>query len=97
MDISQVCLNMGVIEPKIGQKMYIQSSYFIDNGYNDVSGGLATIEEIKFRYIRENPINSIMVKFKEINGHTYNYIAAMIRQKELKSQYNGRVAKNDPE
>jgi hypothetical protein len=34
-------------EPRIGQKIYIPSSRYIDHGRDDIAGSLATITEVK--------------------------------------------------
>lgn len=83
---------------KIGDQIYIPSSFYIDHGEDDVQGGLATIEKFIFSdYLPEDHINSIFVTFEEIETAQYNYKVLLQKQDELKKEFRDRKAYNDPD
>jgi hypothetical protein len=87
----------GVPMPEVGQEIYIKSSYYIDHGEDDVDGGLAHIERIEYNPGCKNPINRVMVKVREVDGHQYNYFTLMGDQDKLRADYGDREAKNNPD
>ncbi len=85
--------------PKIGDKLYVPSAYHISRGEDDIDGGLATISKVEIsKHLPKNHINSIMVKFEELDKATsYNYRILLEQQKELKEEYGDQVAKPNPD
>jgi len=83
---------------KKGDKMYLRGSMSISNGSSDVSGGLATIKEIKIdERLGADHFNGIFVKFEEVPDHSYNYKSLMADQEKLSKLYEGKVAHPDPD
>ena len=85
--------------PEIGNTLYIPGSYHISRGSDDIDGGLATISEVILsNHLPENHYNYIMVKFKELSqAHSYNYRYLLEKQEELKKDYEGQIAKPNPD
>lgn len=84
--------------PKIGDKLYISSSYYISHGEDDVDGGLATIKSIKISdHLPADDNNSIFVTFEEIPGVEYNYKLLLEKQDKLSKEYADKIAKPNPD
>lgn len=85
--------------PKIGDKLYIPSQLHITRGSDDIAGGLATISEVIVSdHLPIEHINSIMVKFKELNkASSYNYKDLLRQQDKLSVDYAGKIAHPDPD
>lgn len=84
--------------PKIGDKIYIPSSYHISRGSDDVQGGLATISRVEIsKTLPADHVNAIMVLVEEISGTSYNYKNLMEKQEELKKEFGEKKACPDPD
>lgn len=84
--------------PDVGDKIYIDNSFHISHGIDDVQGGIATISEIHIsKTLPEDHMNSIFVSVKEIPGTKYNYISLMKEQEKLKQKFGDRKAYPDPD
>lgn len=83
---------------KLGDKIYIPTSLYIDRGEDDVQGGLATISRIEHsRHLPEGHINRTFIYVKEVPGHGYNLSVLLERQDELKKKFGNRAAYPDPD
>jgi hypothetical protein len=78
-------------KPKIGQKIYIRSSWHISAGHLDIAGGLATISKV------ETIAGDWFVELKEVPNHGVNYSLLYPDQAELKKEYKGQKAHPDPD
>ena len=86
------------MQHKIGDTIYVHGSMSISNGSSDTVGGLATIESFNVsKTLPEGHMNSIFVRFKELPGHSYNYLSLLDKQDELKERYNESYAYLDPD
>lgn len=80
--------------PEIGNKIYVPSSYSFSSPSEDVSGGLATIKNIEklangdfIINVEEHP------NFKD----RYGWKKLISEQDELMKEYNGKLAKANPD
>ena len=92
-------------KPKIGDKIYVHSSFYISHGSDDFVGGLCTIDGIEYSKtlpedhcnycmvrIKERPS---MVRIKERPSTAYNYLYLLEEQEELKEQFGDQVGYPD--
>jgi hypothetical protein len=83
---------------KIGDKLYIGSSYHISRGSDDVQGGLATIDSIEFsKFLPSDHYNYTMVGFEEIPGTGYNLNYLLENQEKWAIEFAGCEARPDPD
>jgi hypothetical protein len=82
---------------KPGDELYIGTSLYIDHGEDDVCGGIAVVEEIIYKPVPANPVNSWFADFVGIDGHRYNLSILLERQDELREEYGDRIAHNCPD
>lgn len=84
--------------PKIGDKIYIGSSFHISRGSDDVQGGLATIDNVKVSdHLSSDHYNYCMVSVKEVPGPAYNYNYLKENQDKWKLQFGDKSAYPDPD
>lgn len=85
-------------EPKIGDKIYVPSSYYVYRGEDDFEGGLATISSIdKSKHLPPDHFNYLMVGIKERPNTGYNYKVLLEKQEVLAKEYGDQVAHPDPD
>ncbi len=77
--------------PKLGSKIYVDSSFSMSHGSDDVVGGLATVTKLDTKY------GTTFVSVKEHPGHAYNWEILSERQKELKKEFGRKKAYPDPD
>lgn len=83
---------------KIGDRLYIGNSFHLSRGSDDVSGGLATINEIKFNdKLPLDHCNYTMVGFKEVPGTLYNLNYLLENQEKWKIEFAGCEARLEPD
>lgn len=84
--------------PKIGDKIYVPSQWFMSHGVDDFSGGVATVKHIE---ITKNVGRDVhVVSIEERPGYGYyweNSIGTEGKQEELKKEYGSQIAKPDPD
>lgn len=83
--------------PKVGEKIYIPTSLYMDHGEDDVHGGLATISKVELNLNCPQETNRIYVYVKEVPGVSYNYIMLIKDQVKLKERYGNQTAYPDPD
>lgn len=84
--------------PKIGDKIYIHSSFYISRGEDDVLGGLATINKVEVsKHLPIEHCNSVMIGVKEVSSTLYNYKSLLEEQEELKKQFGENSTRPDPD
>ena len=84
--------------PKIGYKIYIPTTRYLNRGNDDVVGGLATIIKIELnKYLPEDHFNYIMIGVEEVPGVMYNYRSLLKEQTELKKEFGSTKAHPDPD
>lgn len=84
--------------PKVGDTIYVGSSFYISHGSDDFCGGKATIGKIEFNdRLGKDHVNYCMISIKERPGVMYNYKDLLERQKELKKQFGNKKAHPDPD
>lgn len=76
--------------PKVGDKIYVNSSFSISNGSSDVVGGLSTVTEIDRKY------GNIFISVKEHPGRSYNWEILQPEQSELRKEFGRKKAYPDP-
>ena len=89
---------MKKIEPKIGDKIYVGSSYYVYRGEDDFEGGKATIDKIEHsKHLPKGHYNYTFVGIKERPGTMYNWNPLLEDQAKLKKEYGNRIAHPDPD
>lgn len=84
--------------PKIGDKIYVPSDYYVYRGEDDFDGGIATINKVDVsNRLPIDHINSIMVGIEERKSAIYNYQSLMKKQDELRDKFGDRIAKPNPD
>ena len=78
--------------PKVGSKIYVESSYYIDHGEDDVTGGLATVKTVT----RQKDGNH-SISVKEIFGEFYWEAHLAPLQAELKKEFGKNRAHPSPD
>ncbi len=86
---------MKVKKPKVGDKIYVNSSFYISHGSDDFVGGLATISKV-YQGISGGE-KTWFVEIKERPGSGYNYEMLVEKQKELKKEFGKKKAYADPD
>ncbi len=85
-------------EPKIGQEIYVQSSFYVYRGIDDFAGGLATINKIEHSdHLPKDHVNYTMVGIIERPGSMYNWNNLVENQEKLAKEYAGQKAHPDPD
>jgi len=85
-------------KPKIGDTIYVNSSFYISHGSDDFCGGKCTINRIEYNEkLGKDHCNYCMVGIKERPGTMYNYKSLLDQQKELKKQFGNNVGHPDPD
>lgn len=85
-------------EPKIGDKIYVPSSYYVCRGEDDFEGGLATINKVEHsKHLPKDHFNYTMVGIEGRPSTMYNYRVLAEEQDELKKEYAGKVAHSSPD
>jgi len=86
------------MKPKIGDKIYIPSAFYISRGEDDVKGGLATISIIKESdFLAKDHYNYLMIGVRGFEGTLYNYRHLMEKQDKLREQFGEELAAHDPD
>ena len=80
---------------KVGQQIYVRSSFHISRGSDDVVGGLATVTEISEGISGGKP--ALFVVVKEHPGTAYNWEILSEEQEKLKKQFGEKAAYPDPD
>lgn len=85
-------------EWKVGDKIYVPSSFYVYRGEDDFAGGMATINKIEHStHLPKDHYNYTMVGIKERPGVMYNIKPLMEEQAKLKKEYGKTVAHPDPD
>lgn len=83
-------------DPKIGQKIYIDSHFYISHGSDDVVGGLATVTKITKGISGGEKCSFVTVK--EHPDHSYNWTQMLSKeQNELKKKFGNKDAQTHPD
>lgn len=86
------------MEPKIGDKIYVPTSFYLSHGEDDFVGGLATIKNIeKSKSLPKDHFNYLFVTIEERKGSSYNYKCLMEDQDKLKKEFGDQKAYPDPD
>ena len=91
---SSSCYNEDM-EPEIGDELYIQGSFSIDHGWDDVEGGLGVICRIQQQTSAGKP--TYFVEVQEIPGRFFNWGWLQEKQELLQKAYRMRRARPDPD
>ena len=82
--------------PKIGDKIYVESSFYISHGSDDVIGGIATISTTKYQI--SGGKRCLFVEVKEHPGNSYNWTQFLSKkQSELKKEFGRNKARTQPD
>ena len=81
--------------PKVGNLVYVGSSYYIDHGEDDFEGGLCKITHVKLDTSAGKKVPFISVK--ERPGHSYNWEYLKERQAEWKKEFGTKRGHADPD
>lgn len=85
-------------EPKIGQKIYVQTSLYVYRGRDDFTGGIATISKIEHDDdLPKDHRNYTMIGIEERESTMYNWKVLLKEQEELKKEYGDQIAHPNPD
>lgn len=85
-------------EPKIGDKIYVPSSYYVNRGQDDFEGGLATINRVTANEnLPKDHVNYWMVGIVGRPVTMYNWSVLFSEQSKLKKEYKGKRAHPSPD
>jgi hypothetical protein len=82
-----------VLEPYVGQKIYVTTDIYLGHGLDDFAGGIATISKIE----KEDHYNYLMVGIKESPGTLYNWNLLLEEQEKLKKRFGRKKAHPIPD
>ena len=83
---------------KPGDELYINSSWYIDHGEDDICGGIAVVKQVVHKPVPANPVNDYFVYFEDIpNGYNLTTLLEPGKQAALKKQYDNRLAHACPD
>jgi hypothetical protein len=83
------------IPPKVGDKIYVGSSYYIDHGEDDFDGGICTIKKVINPGFKGKGSINVIVEENPTSEHNYEYL--LEHQDEWKLRYGKRVGKMNPD
>ena len=81
--------------PKVGDKIYVDSSYYLSHGEDDFHGGIATVSKVSKGISAGKPVPYVMVE--ENLGTEYNWKELEKKQKELKKEFGSQKAHSCPD
>jgi hypothetical protein len=82
--------------PKVGQKIYVDSAYYIDHGEDDRDGGIATVSKVVMGISAGKKVHFIQVK--EIPDVQMNWDQHLRdAQPELRKEFGKQKAKMCPD
>ena len=82
--------------PKIGDKIYVDTSLYVYRGADDVIGGLATVTEVTKNKGHLGIMHFVDVQEHPGKSYNWEYFLAP-KQNEFKKKFGGRIAYADPE
>ena len=95
---NELMTNKNYIEPKVGDKIYVGSSFYVYRGEDDFSGGLATINKVEYsKSLPKGHHNYTFIGLEERPNTMYNWNNLMENQEKLKKEYSGKIAHPDPD
>jgi hypothetical protein len=79
--------------PKVGERIYVPTSMYIDHGEDDVLGGLATVTTVRL----DPGHGKTFISVAEHPEHAYNWEYLGPRQAALREEFSDRLAREDPD
>lgn len=86
---------MKIKKPKVGSKIYVNSSFYISHGSDDFVGGIATISKV-YQDISGGK-KTWFIEIEERPDTAYNYEILAEEQKKLKKEFGKQKAHPDPD
>ena len=80
---------------KKGDKIYVNSSYYLSHGSDDFEGGIATVSKVTENMSAGN--KTPFVEIKERPGSSYDWKELSKKQKELKKEFGTQKAHPKPD
>ena len=85
-------------EPKVGDTIYVGSSFYISHGEDDFVGGKCIISKVEFsKTLPKEHNNYCFVEVEENRGVLHNYTLLMKEQDKLKKQFGDNKGYVDPD
>lgn len=81
--------------PKVGDKIYVNTSMFLSHGRDDVLGGVATVERIEMELSAGKLVPFVWVKEHPNRGYNWQILGE--EQDMLRRKFNDDVARPDPD
>lgn len=85
------------MKPKIGQTIYVGTSWYIDHGEDDFDGGLCVITRVFEECWDEGKKKQTMVEVAERPGWVYNYNHLLGSQAKWKKQFGDQKGQKSPD
>ncbi len=84
--------------PKIGDKIYVPSCYYVYRGEDNFEGGLATINKIEEKkHLPKDDTNYWFVGIEGRPTTMWNWKILLKEQNELKRKHMGQIAHSNPD
>lgn len=77
--------------PKVGDKIYVQTSLYLSHGEDDFCGGWAIVSKVYEQY------GSVWISIEERVSHGYNWEYLEKQQEEWTKEYGDQHAHEDPD
>ena len=81
--------------PKIGDKIYVDTSLYVYRGADDVIGGLATVTEVTNGWNLGKVMHLVYVQEHPSKGYNWEFLAP--KQNELKKEFGRKMAHAEPD
>lgn len=84
--------------PKVDDKIYVPSQWYLSHGVDDFAGGIATVKKVRLDKNMGQRVH--VIEIKERPGHGYyweNNIGKEGEQERLKKEYKNQKAHPDPD
>jgi hypothetical protein len=81
--------------PKVGDLIYVGSSYYLDHGEDDFEGGICKVIDVELGVSAGKKVPFIEVK--ERPGHSYNWEYLKEHQAEWKKEFGKKRGHADPD
>jgi hypothetical protein len=82
--------------PKVGDKIYVNSSFYLSHGVDDFAGGIATVSKVGEALNAGKKVHVVSIVERPNHGYYWeNGIG--LNQEKMKAEYGDKIAHPDPD
>lgn len=81
--------------PKVGDQIYVYTSFYIDHGEDDFKGGLCTVLKVEEGISAGKPTHYITVRERPNSAYNWQFLAE--KQAGLKKKFGNSKGHADPD